>query len=59
MFRVHKHQGNLNFFKVRELSGNVNPSHAAIRITVNATAAGFICKKKFPTPVQVKKNHKK
>ena len=32
-----------------------HPSHAAIRITVNATAAGFIYKKKFPTPVQVKK----
>ena len=24
----------------------INPSHAAIRITVNATAAGFIYKKK-------------
>ena len=56
MFRVHTYQGNLIFFKVRELSGNVNPSHAAIRITVNATTAGFFCKKKnFPTPVQVKK----
>ena len=29
-------------------------SHAAIRITVNAAAAGFICKKNFP--VQVKKS---
>ena len=33
-----------------------NPSHAAIRITVNAAAAEFICKKYFPTPVQVKKS---
>ena len=33
----------------------INPSHAAIRITVNATAAGFISKNIFPTPVQVRK----
>ena len=30
----------------------INPSHVAIRITVNATAAGFIYKKKrIPTPI--------
>ena len=34
---------------------DVNPSHAAIRISINATAAEFISKKIFPTPVQVKK----
>ena len=33
----------------------VNPSHAAIKISINATAAEFICKNNFPTPVQVKK----
>ena len=33
----------------------VNPSHAAIKISINATAAEFICKNIFPTPVQVKK----
>ena len=39
---------------------NINPSHAAIRITVNAAAAGFISKKKkIPTPVQIIKKHKK
>ena len=32
----------------------VNPSHAAIKISINATAAEFICKNIFPTPVQVK-----
>ena len=31
------------------------PSHAAIKILINATAAEFICKNIFPTPVQVKK----
>ena len=35
-----------------------NPSHAAIKILINATAAGFICQNIFPTPVQVKKNYK-
>ena len=34
---------------------NVNPSHAAIKISINATAAEFICKNIFPTPVQIKK----
>ena len=33
----------------------INPSHAAIKILINATAAEFICKNIFPTPVQVKK----
>ena len=33
----------------------LNPSHAAIKISINATAAGFISKNIFPTPVQVKK----
>ena len=34
----------------------INPSHAAIKISINATAAAeFICKNIFPTPVQVKK----
>ena len=33
----------------------INPSHAAIRITVNATAAGYIYKKKIPSLEQVKK----
>ena len=32
----------------------VNPSHAAIKISINATAAEFIYKNIFPTPVQVK-----
>ena len=36
----------------------INPSHAAIKISINATAAGFICKNIFPTPVQLKKNIK-
>ena len=35
-----------------------NPSHAAIKISINATAAEFICKNIFPTPVQIKKNIK-
>ena len=33
----------------------VNPSQAAIKISINATAAEFICKNIFPTPVQIKK----
>ena len=33
----------------------ISPSHAAIKISINATAAEFICKNIFPTPVQVKK----
>ena len=37
----------------------INPSHAAIKILINATAAGFICKNIFSTPVQVKKIKKK
>ena len=41
------------------LGNNFNPSHAAIKISINATAAEFICKNIFPTPVQIKKNYKK
>ena len=33
----------------------INPSHAAINISINATAAEFICKNIFPIPVQIKK----
>ena len=33
----------------------INPSHAAIKISINATAAEFICKNICPTPMQVKK----
>ena len=33
----------------------LNPSHAAFKISINATAAEFICKNIFPTPVQIKK----
>ena len=32
-----------------------SPSHAAIKISINATAAEFICKNIFPIPVQIKK----
>ena len=32
-----------------------SPSHAAIKMSINATAAEFICKNIFPTPVQIKK----
>ena len=34
---------------------SISSSDAAIKISINATAAGFICKSIFPTPVQVKK----
>ena len=34
---------------------DIKPSHAAIKISINATAAEFICKNIFPTPVQIKK----
>ena len=37
----------------------INPSHAANKVSITATAAGFICKNIFPTPVQVKKKYKK
>ena len=30
----------------------------SIKISINATAAEFICKNIFPTPVQIKKNIK-
>ena len=29
------------------------PSHAAIKISINATAVEFICKNIFPIPVQI------
>ena len=48
----------LVILKVNYFPANFNPSHAAIKISINATAAGFICKNIFPTPVQVKKNLK-
>ena len=32
-----------------------SPSHAAIKISINATAAEFICKNIFPILVQIKK----
>ena len=32
-----------------------NPSHAAIKISINVTTAEIICKNIFRTPVQVKK----
>ena len=46
-----------NFNRVMALCkfGCFNPSHAAIKISINATAAEFICKNIFPTPMQVKK----
>ena len=39
-------------------TGKVSPSQAVNKISINATAAEFICKNIFPTPVQVKKNIK-
>ena len=42
-----------NLILVREFVSN--PSHAAIKISINATAAEFICKNIFPIPVQIKK----
>ena len=39
----------------RYLCTTINPSHAAIKILINTTAAEFICKNIFPTPVQIKK----
>ena len=41
-------------FKDNFRKKSFNPSHAAIKISTNATAAEFICKNIFPTPVQVK-----
>ena len=39
----------------QNIERTLNPSHAAIKISINATAAEFICKNIFPTPVQIKK----
>ena len=43
---------------VRVRKNYLSPSHAAIKISINATAAEFISKNIFPTPMQVKKNIK-
>ena len=40
--------------RLRRKRKYLNCSHAAIKISINATAAGFICKNIFPTPVQIK-----
>ena len=48
----------LSFWRKKEvfwLQNAINPSHAAIKISINATAAEFICKNVFPPPVPVKK----
>ena len=45
----------LSDVKQAEIIEAFNPSHAAIKISINATAAEFICKNIFPTPVQIKK----
>ena len=46
----------LTFIQVYKRSwSRVSPSHAAIKISINATAAEFICKNIFPIPVQIKK----
>ena len=42
-------------FKISVALIQLNPSHAAIKISINATAAEFICKNIFPIPVQIKK----
>ena len=42
-------------FKKPNFEMHFNPSHAAIKISIKATAAEFICKNIFLTPVQVKK----
>ena len=39
----------------KQQQNTFNPSHAAIKILINATAAEFICKNIFPIPWQVKK----
>ena len=46
--------GEINYVRYLSMQ-KINPSHAAIKISTNATAAAFICKNIFPTPVQVKK----
>ena len=43
------------FIWFHKFSQKLNPSHAAIKISINATAAVFICKNIFPIPVQIKK----
>ena len=53
----HKAIQNIIQYKLSEII-HFNPSHAAIKILINATAAEFICKNIFPIPGQVKKNIK-
>ena len=43
----------------RQIHWNVNPSHAAIKISINTIAAGYICKKYFSNTCAGKKNYKK
>ena len=50
--------GDVSVTDICILQKDINPSHAAIKISINATAAEFICKNIFPTPVQIKKNIK-
>ena len=49
-----QHWGGIDYVRYLSMQ-NVNPSHAAIKISINATAAEFICKNIFPIPVQIKK----
>ena len=53
-FKFQYSQCNVFLYKRADMQG-LNPSHAAIKISINATAAEFICKNIFPTPVQIKK----
>ena len=57
--KIHAHWNNMILhhvvIQVNKFLISLNPSHAAIKISINATAAVFICKNIFPTPVQVKK----
>ena len=50
-----KELGNQNLVFEKSAKSTFNPSHAAIKISINATAAEFICKNIFPIPVQIKK----
>ena len=45
----------MNGWMLRWMDQFISPSQAAIKISINATAAEFICKNIFPTPVQIKK----
>ena len=48
----------VNTFGVSAIK-DFNPSHAAIKVSINATAAEFICKKHFSHTCAGKKNYKK